>query len=170
MFFVSPQALTEKKHWKDFFVALLKKKMLKLIVIDEIQLFVSYGLSFRTEFASLSSTLFSHVKKSNSTCQTTIPILFMTATCTTLMVEQLQTLTGLKLGTNYDNVYWPNSMDMMNTRVKLNIVYSIHPLSLFQSIVLPILKEHKDRCFIFYGNSKDLINHTSEKYGNWLDY
>mmetsp|Transcript_10654 Transcript_10654/g.15037 ORF Transcript_10654/g.15037 Transcript_10654/m.15037 type:complete len:201 (-) Transcript_10654:50-652(-) len=51
MFFASPQILTEKKHWKKFFQTLISQNLLRLIVVDEIQLFVHYALSFRTKFA-----------------------------------------------------------------------------------------------------------------------
>ena len=47
MLFASPQALVDKTYWKSFIAGLIDKQMLYLIVVDEIQLFVYYGLSFR---------------------------------------------------------------------------------------------------------------------------
>ena len=46
MLFASPQALIDKPYWKIFIHGLIKKTMLRFIVVDEIQLFVHYGLSF----------------------------------------------------------------------------------------------------------------------------
>ena len=58
MLFASPQAIVDKAHWKRFVRLLIEKKLLRLVAVDEIQLFVHYGLSFRSQFAMLSTTLF----------------------------------------------------------------------------------------------------------------
>ena len=79
-------------------------------MVDEIQLFVHYGLSFHHQFAVLSNTLFSwlEVNKYN----TRIPAFFMMATCTVEMFNKLQTLTGLSFSKDKCNVFWYNSFDM----------------------------------------------------------
>ena len=80
LLFASPQAIVNKPHWKHFLKALIARNLLRLVVVDEIQLFVHYGLSFRHQFAMLSTTLFRDLKVTK--CTTKIPVLFMTATCT----------------------------------------------------------------------------------------
>ena len=62
MLFASPQALVDKPYWKKFIAGLIDSKMLRLIAVDEIQLFVHYGLSFRSQFAMLSTTIFKQIK------------------------------------------------------------------------------------------------------------
>ena len=79
MLFASPQALIDKPYWKRFIHGLIKKTMLRFIVVDEIQLFVHYGLSFRSQFAMLSTTIFKQIKSGRFA--TKIPVLFMTASC-----------------------------------------------------------------------------------------
>ena len=88
MLFASPQALIDKLHWKRFVNRLIKNNMLRFIAVDEIQLFVHYGLSFRSQFAMLSTTIFKQIK--NGKYATKVPVLFMTASCTSEMFTQLK--------------------------------------------------------------------------------
>ena len=166
--FASPQCLT-KPHWEEFFVKLHKNEFLRLIAIDEIQLFVHYGLSFRKEFASLSTTLFKHIRISPNSHELTIPTLFMTATCTVDMVQQLEKLTGLVFDPAKTNIFWPGPQVMMNNTVKMNVIYSTRPLHSFQSTVSPYLRNNRQQSFVFNANSKVLIDRCCVKYGNWLD-
>ena len=85
--------------------------MLHLIVVDEIQLFVYYGLSFRLKFAMLSTTIFKLIKTGRYA--TKIPVLFMTACCTGEMFQQLKVLTSLKFYLDNRNLFWPDSVDLM---------------------------------------------------------
>ena len=62
MLFASPQALVDKVYWKEFVNVLINKTILRFIVVDEIQLFVHYGLSFRSQFVMLSTTIFKQIK------------------------------------------------------------------------------------------------------------
>ena len=58
MLFASPQVLIDKDHWKRFVRQLVQKKLLRLIAVDEIQLFIHYGLSFRSQFVMMSTIVF----------------------------------------------------------------------------------------------------------------
>ena len=42
-------------------VILLNKVVLNLVCVDEIHLFVMFGITFRKEFASLKDTFFKHL-------------------------------------------------------------------------------------------------------------
>ena len=56
------QVLIDKLYWRRFVDQLIKKKILRFIAVDEIQLFVHYGLYFRSQFAMLSTTIFKLIK------------------------------------------------------------------------------------------------------------
>jgi len=58
MLFASPQTIIDKPYWKRFIRLLVEKKLLRLVAVDEIQLFLHYSLSFRLQFTMLSTTLF----------------------------------------------------------------------------------------------------------------
>ena len=137
------------------------------MAVDEIQLFVHYGLSFRHQFAMLSATLFKDLKVGKT--KTKIPVLFMTATCTVQMFEQLQTLTGLTFQKDKLNVFWPDSVSMQKRNIYTRVMYTNRVLQVFTSQVDPILSVSKVKSFIFYANTRAMIDRVSEKYGDWLD-
>jgi superfamily II DNA helicase RecQ len=96
--FTSPQTLQSEK-WLPLLKALIKPKILRMVCIDEVHLFVSHGLFFRSEFFQLKTNFFDHLATSN------IPVLFMTATATKIMLEHLEHLTGF--GIDPRNLIWP---------------------------------------------------------------
>ena len=76
----SPHALIRNKKFYEMFLKLLRQKTLTLLTVDELQLFVSFGLRFRPEFYALKNKVFSLLKTSDdSDAETKIPVLFMTA-------------------------------------------------------------------------------------------
>jgi superfamily II DNA helicase RecQ len=96
--FSAPQAIVkEGSLWMGLLEALINKNRLPMVCVDEVHLFVYFGLTFRKEFKHL-KTLFNRLKICNKKesldpskkleiCQTKIPILFMTATCSKFIVE-----------------------------------------------------------------------------------
>ena len=62
MLFASPQSLFDKIHWKLFVHGLIHKKMLCFMTVGEIQFFVHYYLSFRSQFSILSVNIFKQIK------------------------------------------------------------------------------------------------------------
>ena len=167
MLIASPQALVNKNYWKQFVNGLIKKKMLRFIAVDEIQLFVHYGLSFRSEFAMLSTTIFKQIKIGRFA--TKIPVLFMSATCNYEMFEQLKQLTGLEFYEDHRNIFWPCSTLLMKKTVCTRVVYSNRPLGCFISTFGKAIKSNPGHRFIFYANTKTLIEKCAETYGDWLD-
>ena len=164
MLFASPQALVDKPYWKGFIRKLIDKKMLRFIAVDEIQLIVHYGLSFRSQFAMLSTTIFKQIKTGRFA--TKIPVLFMTASCNLEMFEQLKILTGLMFYPDNRNVFWPGSTLLMKRSVCTRVVYSNRPLSCFISTFGPAIKNNPHHRFIFYANSRSMIEKCVESYGD----
>ena len=78
-----PQKIVNDKVWMGFLKKLIKNGLTRLACVDVMHLFFHYGLSFKQEFAMLSSTLFCHlIIDSGVRYKTKIPVLFMTDTCT----------------------------------------------------------------------------------------
>jgi superfamily II DNA helicase RecQ len=90
----SPQALVNNKVYYGLYCELIQKDSLKLLTVDELQLFVQFGQWFCNEFFALKEKVFAPLSLSGSK-RTRIPILFMTATATTIILEQTALLTGL---------------------------------------------------------------------------
>ena len=97
MIFSSPQKIVNDKAWLGLLTKLIDTGLLRLVCVDEVHLFVHYGLSFRIDFALISTTLFHHLITDKGVgYKMKIPVLFMTATCTRQIVGQLQDLTSSK--------------------------------------------------------------------------
>ena len=99
--FTSPEALV-LPTWMTFVEDLIKLEMLNLICIDEVHLFIEFGLSFRKDFLSLREKLFNKIIVHNTTPSndTTVtgtvlkmPFLCMTATCNLELLHLLQKMT-----------------------------------------------------------------------------
>ena len=81
IFFASPQAIMDR--YNSLVKYLIKRNLIRLmIVVDKIHLVSHFGNSFREEFLLLKDKL---LKKINPS----IPMLFLTATCTTLIVTDI---------------------------------------------------------------------------------
>ena len=55
--FVSPETLL-KNNWMTLLETLIQKKIMRLLVIDEVHLFVEFGMSFRKSICDLKKVLF----------------------------------------------------------------------------------------------------------------
>jgi superfamily II DNA helicase RecQ len=142
--FSSPQAIVNNQIWRPIIDSLITKRLLSMLCIDEVHLFVHYGLTFRQEFALLQLALFKKLRvKASSSAQlacfhTTVPVLFMTATCNLSMVAQIEKLSGLHFDLS-SNKFWPSADAMHHRNVCLRVAYSTYPLSSFKKLVGPAL-------------------------------
>jgi len=49
------------------------------------------------------------------------------------------------------------------------VIYNSRPLQYFTSVVDPMLKLHRDKCSVFYGNNRTLANDAAGRYGDRLE-
>ena len=135
--FSSPQAIVNNQVWRPMIDSLIAKRLLSMLCIDEVHLFVQFGLTFRQEFALLQSVLFKKLRVQASASaepsrfHTTVPVLFMTATCNQTMVEQIEKLSGLRFHRS-SNIFWPSADAMHHWNVCLRVAYTTYPLTTFQ--------------------------------------
>jgi hypothetical protein len=94
--------------------SLIAKRLLSMLCIDEVPLFVQFGLTFRQEFALLQPVLFKKLRAQVSPStelsrfHTTVPVLFMMATCIQTMVVQIEKLSGLHFHRS-SSIFWPSA-------------------------------------------------------------
>ena len=81
MIFTSPQAF--QNYYYSFLDYMIVHNMVRLVVVDKIHLVTHFGSSFRKEFEGLKSKLFKAIKSQ-------IPMLFLTATCSTYIASTLR--------------------------------------------------------------------------------
>jgi hypothetical protein len=134
--FSSPQAIVNNQVWRPMIDSLIAKRLLSMLCIDEVHLFVQFGLTFRQEFALLQLVLFKKLRVLQvsprsvelSSFHTTVPVLFMMTICNQTMVEQIEKLSGLRFHRS-SSICWPSADAMHHRNVCLRIVYTTYPLT-----------------------------------------
>jgi superfamily II DNA helicase RecQ len=95
--------------------SLIRDGLLKFVVVDEVHLFTHFGRTFRSEFNDLKDGLFSKLPSS-------MPMLFLTATCTHAIDAAFQVM----IGKSITRREWPipSIMSMGNRRTAIHVTYS----------------------------------------------
>jgi hypothetical protein len=166
----SPQALVNNKVYYALYCALIQKDSLKLLTVDELQLFVQFGRRFRNEFFALKEKVFAPLSLSGGK-RTRIPILFMTATATTTILEQTTLLTGLIFCRR--NIFWPGPSHMLQRRCQIEFVMTSQPFSVLTSIVEKLYKAMDEdairRQFVVFANFRNKVEEFSTRLKAYLD-
>jgi superfamily II DNA helicase RecQ len=169
LLFSSPQAILNKDFpWSAFIDWMILNNRLTMVCVDEVHLFVHFGLTFRDEFKGLTPALFDKLKVPGSTTKTTIPFLFMTGTCSKTIVSSLQRLIGIQFDTSR-NVFWPGADEMQHRNVLFEVVYTTQVLKVFKKKVGPHLKRSTIEKFIVYTNTRVAVERLSTKICDWID-
>ena len=133
----SPEILL-KSSWIGMIHKIIESRLLRLVCIDEVHQFVSFGSSFRPEFGDLQDALFKkiiiqdggHVINNSlvpvsGSCLLKIPLLFMTATITDDLVKYLQRFVGIRLFPQ--NYLWSGRDKMKRRCVKIDVHFTLAP-------------------------------------------
>jgi superfamily II DNA helicase RecQ len=169
LLFSSPQAICNKKFlWQTLIDWLIVNQRMSMVCVDEMHLFVHFGMTFRDEFKELTPLLFKKLMTVGSTTTTQVPLLFMTATCTKRILSTIELMSGLLFDTQV-NVFWPTPDAMAHRHVLLDVQYSISPLSVFKKKVEPRLKVSTKEKYIIYSNTRACIDRITPKLTDWID-
>ena len=115
----SPQAITNR-HFHSLFLHFVKNNLLRLFSVDEVQLFVQFGLRFRSEFFAMKLKVFRHLLLGAGGA-TRCPVLFMTATADQTILQQTELLTGLTFAP--PNLLWPPADLLLVRRCNFKVRY-----------------------------------------------
>jgi hypothetical protein len=165
--FASPQVFVNNPIWRKLLDLIIQKKLLRFVSVDEIHLFVHFARSFRQEFAWLKPYLFSKLQARGSAMRTTVPVLFMTATCNETILENVELLSGLKF--HQANVFWPPPSGMRHRNVIFDVLYSSRPLAVIQPRLKKMLATNATSKYIIYSNRRLKIETIHSKLSLWLD-
>jgi hypothetical protein len=108
--------------------SLIAKQLLSMLCIDEAHLFVQVGLAFQQEFALLQLALLEKLQAKASpsaklSCfHISVTVLSVMATCNQMMVEQIETLSGLPFDCS-SNKIWASNDAMHHQNVCLQVAY-----------------------------------------------
>ena len=150
--FASPKALLQTVCM-DFVEQLVSKKLLQLFCIDEIHLFIQFGLSFRKVFQNLRTSVIQKLKQSNSN-DMKIPLLLMTATFNIEYLNLLEKILGIKM-LPY-NIFWGSYYSFQKRHIKIEMKYSSQH---FKSVCDDV----SSVCANTYDNKMIIISSTTKR-------
>jgi hypothetical protein len=166
----SPQALVNNKQCFALHRSSLDKHPLKLLTVDESQLFVQFGRRFCNEFYALKAKAFAPLSLSGGK-RSKIPSLFMTATATATMLSQTTLLTGLVF--SRCNIFWPGPKDMLQRRCQFEFIITSQPFSILTSIVDKFYKQMEAdgirRQIVVFANFRNKVEDFSNRLKAYLD-
>ena len=152
--FSSPQKLSQDPLWQQTVRTCFQKGILRCIAVDECHLYASHGREFRLEFSELKRLLF---QVANHRTKLPIPVLFMTATPSPLMLHDLQKLTSLSFHPITDLI-WPHHHSGVHRRnISLDITFQDSPLRRVKREVVKMCKQPGCRKIMIYSNSRKAI-------------
>ena len=160
----SPEMLL-KKCWVNFIDECVKNNILSLFCIDEIHLFVEFGLGFRHEFQSLRSRVFEMIKLPNNLPK--VPIILMTATFNHEYLKCLEEMIGFKIENK--DIFWASVSQFQKRHININFNYSVQQFSLVKSQLVSHLKEMTSHKAIIITNTAKKAIVIQQKVDQWLD-
>ena len=98
--FSSPETLLLKKPCIQFISDAIDSEILRLFCIDEVHLFVQFGLSFRRQFQELRQVIINYFRVPNTEIYK-VPLLFMTATFNNMLMGLLEQMLGIYIDKKY---------------------------------------------------------------------
>ena len=108
--FASPERLVSD-DWLPTIQNIVNNKCLSLLCVDEVHQFVEYGTTFRTTFRTIKDLLLipmlvqsTSTMQNNKFINTTVPILFMSATMNKSILSQLESMLWIQF--EAPNIYW----------------------------------------------------------------
>jgi superfamily II DNA or RNA helicase len=163
--FTSPEALL-KDVWLSFFKTSLSQQHIKLLCIDEVHLFVDFGLTFRKNFLLLKEKIFKLVTTNNDSCLK-IPILYMTATFNIQKLHFLKQLTGINVLSQ--NIFWGDYISFQRRNIYISTTYTNQSMKKLKlAIQSCLLTSNKNKCIVYTSTAAKAQSYKN-KTDDWLD-
>ena len=135
-------------------------------MVDKIHLLAQFGNTFRNELHLLKRSLFDRLLQLDHK----ILSLFMTATCSNLMLGDIERLTGYAL----ERQHWPSPSMMSHRSVGIDCKYTHHHFRLLKTTIQRAVRPSPSRPninhkVISYTPARTQAKSTSECLGDYLD-
>ena len=169
--FTSPEMI-QKPQWKKLVDFLIRSSMLKMVVVDEVHQFIQYGSTFRPAFRSLKDYLFRKLilrQEYNTRHQLLkVPIVFMTATFSSELIEHLNIMTDIKLYPS--NIFWSDKIKFSRRNIRIQtILTSQKKKKIKDHLCSQLGTNYTDKAIIFSSTAK-AIESTIEDVDNFINY
>ena len=158
-------------------LTLINRQLLKLVYIDEIHLFVMFGITFRKEFTALRHTLFCHLLSNINPRYTyasglcsdlKVPMLLMTATFNSTMLNILQRMIGIRvLPCNY---LWIGRAMMARRHIRINISMNFFAMKIVKQVIQTTLFGNLNKKVIVYTNTTASLELLRSETESWMDF
>ena len=148
-----------------FVQKLVTNKQLNLFCIDEIHLFLEFGISFRQIFQTLKSKIVSMFYNKDNTMK--LPILLMTATFDLNMFSIIQRMLGLSLYST--NVFWGEASCFKKRHISIKMKYSTQIFKHCTDSISSHCGNRDDNKAIIITSTASRASDIQQKLDSWLD-
>ena len=170
----SPECLI-REPWRSVFRGLINRKVLKLVCLDEVHLFVMFGVTFRKEFTLLKESFFQHIiiqpraqdDPNNTGRYLKIPLLFMTATFNSSLLEMLYKMTGVMISP--PNYLWSSRTNIARRNIRIHVDFTTQRLRSIKVILEETLSNNLNKKCIVYTNTSSCLEQMQADIELWLD-
>ena len=161
--FTSPETLLQDV-WIEFLQNCITKSILRLFCIDEIHLFVEFGLSFRSDFQLLKTKVITLLHENG---RFIVPIVFMTATFNNNLLHLLQRMLGIQF--MLPNIFWGSVHSFSKRHISISIRYSKQQFKLITTQINEKLQRDIKNKHIIISSTAQKVNEMQQKLDSWLD-
>ena len=170
--FTSPETLL-LPTWTTLIDDLIQIKMLNLTCIDEVHLFIDFGLSFRRKFLNLRESLFNKIikKQINNDMQTSsthliMPLLCMTATFNPKLSHLLQQMTNIRFDTR--RFFWSPNRLFKKRHIKMCIKCSSQCKKVVKDNLHLFLKPDAKSKAVVCSNTAKKVTESQDDVRQWM--
>ena len=165
-----------REPWEKLMVTLIQKRILKLACIDEVHLFVMFGITFRKKFTLLKISLFQHLINNvdlRYTCasglcvELKVPLLLMTATFNNTLLGLLQKMIEVKV--IHHTYLWAGEVKMSQSHIKLNVSITFKRSKEVKYVLDYTLRGNINKEVIIYTNTTEFLDTLRSDIESWLD-
>ena len=130
---------------------LITNKVMRLLVVDEVHLFVEFGMSFRKSICDLKKVLFDQLWKDKYQIKLSVPIIFMSATFNDEYMKYLKLMTGISMH-DY-NIHWGARDTFSRKHVMIGASITTQRLRMVKSLLSKHLKSDVGKKAILFSNT-----------------
>ena len=172
----SPECLM-RQPWRTLMIRLINNGVLKLVCVDEIHLYVMFGLTFRKEFIMLKDSFFKHLidakmQSRNRTntdlcCYLKVPLLLMTATFNPRLVSLMESMIGVKI--LRENYLWSSRDKMARRNIKMSVLFTTQTKRYIKTVLTNSLCDNIEKKCIIYTNTASCLDQLRVDLEQWMN-
>ena len=172
--FNSPEALCNP-IWSKLVDVLIMNNTISQVVVDEVHLFVQYGLSFRSRFLDLKKTLFDKLVRSTSdivdsesnSSGTICPVVFMTATFNNTLLSYLSRICGYSIKSQH--TFWADKTSFRKRYIDISVVFTPQKRKVIKESILETCANNLQNKLIVYSNVSSRLEEIQHDVDDWMD-